>query len=396
MTKPSFARRFSLEQFTELNAACRAALTDAGGGVHSGPEHEERRARWNAAEVAAREAFGLFLGDLKAFGLAKIPFIEGRCFRMGDTWNRFVAGSEADTKDEFAQLVESLSSSLVTMHHLVLLPHVDVAEAYRQLVGDIDKGDFQWHRVGGHGSCDATGNTLVLSFDGWQPTAGVFDPKNRESRYTALTSDRPVPGVEHHVIQAPSGELLVFDLIDLEAFKDAVKDPDHNSLETSAGLLKAASWYAQQHGFMSTFVGSRSPEIIQKGDGLVIANVDERHLVDGEIKGHVETVRWWATAIDKEILIDIVAKSMTRTQAEAQVEAYIEEYAPTALRVRPGQLHVYHTANHELMASMHTPGLSTAGLDEILVVISERELTWAPRELRSANPESPHSKFRPS
>ncbi|MFK4705741.1 hypothetical protein ABIC83_002580 [Roseateles asaccharophilus] len=386
MSAPTFATHFSRSLFDDFVEHSREDVYDESGKHRPGPVWDQHLQTSHTLSGRMAKALEAFLNDKRDFGLQKAKFVDGRRFLFVDQWNRFVDEGRLESTIEHERFIDSLSHALLTSNLTLATvlrdPHTDLDATYAQVIDDMDRGNFPWFRTSQRSSCYVTGQLLGLIFKDWEPVVGVLNLKDKDNRLTPLSAPAPEPGVEHHVIQAPSGELLLCDLVDIDAFSKAIRDPAYiteYSLETAAGCLRAAAWSARL-GFMSVTVGNTSPHVVKKDGLLTFASVEEKHKVHGEIVGRISTDRWWATAIDREILIDILATKVSRDDAERQVSAYIEEFDVPVVRVRKGQLHLYHTADHEAMNRMACPEVKTSGYYELFAVLSDRELKWTPQQ----------------
>lgn len=380
MSAARFATHFTRELFDEL---ARFVCTDIE--PNSGQAWDAYKAEMHALDERAARAIEAFLQQKRISGLPKARFVDGRQFAFADRWNQFVIEGEFEHPFERTQFLDAMTQAFV-MSNIGLSIDIRAEGAdhdvlYQRFVAAMDRGDFPWFMTKQRSPCYVTGQQLALYFQGWEPIVGVLNLKDPNNRVSPLTSEAPAPTVSHHVIPVPSGELIVCDFVEIPAFRQAVRDPAYitgYSLETSVGCLRAASWYAQL-GFMAVTVGNTSPSVIMKDGLLAFASVEAKHKINGEVVAEICTERWWATAIDREVLTDIIAKTVSRDEAERQVAAYIDEMDLPVLRVRKGQLHLYHTADHEAMNGMTCAEVKTSGFSDLFAVLSERELTWAPK-----------------
>lgn len=336
-----------------------------------------------------------FRGYLKQFLLAvratrslpQVPHAERRESRFADAWNAFVTGS--DDEYRLQAIAEKLSGGLFVhiSYDLAKLP-----ETYKDIVAKADGGTFEWFQFGSDSQdCMVTGKRLHVEMTDWAPVLGVLEGPTRETRFVSV-GPLPAPKVEHLVIQVPSGELLVSDWFRHPAFTDSVEDPDGKaykySLNNDAGKARKTAWHANENGFMSVFVGNTMPAIVQRGDHVLFARVDEDDVdgdantpspLEGDVLGHVCTDLWAATAIDREVLTGVFERTMSRAEAEAAVVELLEETDHVTVKVKPGVMHLYHTANPAGILKFRADGVSDKAVEEMYCVLSERELDWVPK-----------------
>jgi len=249
-----------------------------------------------------------------------------------------------------------------------------------------DAGNFEWFDLDTRRACLVTGQDLCVELKGWVPTLGVYDYKNKLEPFVALKSELPLPQVRSHVINVPSGELLISDWFRIEAFTETVKNSkDDFDINNQTGKHEQTEWYAKKYGFMSVCVGNTCPKLIEREGQIVVASLTESESgLKGRQAGYVCTDLWWATAIDRQVLTDIIATSIPRDEAERQVADYLDtknnHNIVTTLNVRPGQYHVYHTAKPVDMSEFKSTKVSTAGIDQLYGVISQEELSWTPKK----------------
>lgn len=339
---------------------------------------------------AALERYMTALRD--AGHLAPVKFTERRDHRWANAWNRFVGHAGApESKWDVASIIEPIQHGLN-----IVICGCTPDDAYARMVKKMNTGCFEFRAMHCANSvCDASGKTLGVNIQaGWKPQIGTVNYK-LDDAFLPLTEDGPLPSVKMGQIPAPTGNMLLADWFRFKEnlFSDIVKvGAPEGSLNTSAGCAALTDHYAANFGFMSVHVGNTSPEILQRPDHLVIGRFDEDAclneddknspaLLQGEVKGYVCTDLWWATMIDRSVLIDLLATKIGREQAERDVAACIEEFDITTVQVPPGQVFFHYTAQKDDLASFFCEGpleVNRDAVDEPYVVISSEPLTWGP------------------
>lgn len=385
MSSPSFREHYGLATYAAYRAHYAASpRKDDGTRDFQSPAYEAWSAHYrehcDAAE-AAIEAFLLKLSEHRS--LAPVPDMFRRSHRLAHAWNALIRGEQ--DPEQLKRIAHSLNYAIFVGGAVHLHADTALEQAYDKIVAAADGGTFDWCYLDSQEQCDTTGERVHFELQDWTPRLGTIDHQSRDRDLLPL-KPIPEPSVLHHVIQAPSGELLVADWFRHGEFTRAVKEIAGEGVGTDVGKLRLTSWYAQKHGFMSVFVGNTCPGICERGDHLVIARIDEdgemgEPPIAGNVVGHICTDLWWATAIDRQVLTDILARSMGTDEAKLAVVALLEDdhSTITTLRVPPGTLHVYHTARETDMQRFRSPDVPESSIRRLWAVVSTRELNWTPK-----------------
>lgn len=318
----------------------------------------------------------------KSGELAEIPFVADRRLRWADRWNRMVSGTETewDLKESLLQGAGLLVMSL-TVSPRKDQPEKGLAQMYDELVGKINDGEHvEPNSV--YGSCDLTAQTLYMQMaSGWKPRYGRF---GKDHEFLPLQDEAPKLAVQHNTIPVPSGEVLISDWFRVEGFREAMEHKGLPCVTTLAGRLATSAHLASQ-GVMSVWVGNSSPSVVVRDGQIVVASsAYDEDLVDnvalpGQHAGRVCTDLWCASAVDREVLTQIVARSAGREVAEQRVAEFLEEYADTVVTVQlppNSTLHVYHL-DHGL-EGFECDVVDATGTDPLYLVASLSELEWRP------------------
>jgi hypothetical protein len=399
MTAPSFRKHYPVETYGAYRAHRDSAPRKPDGSADfDSPAYKAWSAEYRTHCDAAEAAIQAFLLELRASReLPLVPDMYRRTHRLAHAWNALARGEQDPYQLE--RIAHSLNYSIFVSGAVRISADATLAQAYEELVSNADGGTFDWCFLDSQEECQTTGERVHFELQDWTPRLGTVDHKSRARDLTPL---RPIPepSVSHHVIQAPSGELLIADWFRHDAFTKAVKDVTnadyHYSINNDVGKFRLTSWYAQQHGFMSVFVGNSLPSVVERGDHFVIARVDEDEElgeppVAGNVAGSVCTDLWWATVIDRQVLTDILARAMPTEEAQSAVAVMLDDPCAsiTTLKVSPGVLHVYHTTHETDMQGFRAPGVPDSGIEQLWAVVSTRELSWAPKQAASVTDTAP-------
>lgn len=422
----SFADFLPHGQFAELAQHGNNHVVDeSGNSVFSGPEYVAWSTRCDQLSDGLNNAIWQYLQALKMAGrLAPIEFTEGRGLQFADAWNRMLSGTEPGPWD-FLAIVEKFSDKISRDTLFTRSTEEEISRRYAQTIERMDGGNFACHLINGElRTCLVTGDRMSCQITSWRPEFGKVTFEGLRSEFKPLIAGIPLPVVEHHVIDAPSGEILIADWFRIEAFSKLV---DHAryvdsklDLNSDAGKLARTTMYANRFNFAAVFVGNSSPDVASASDPsrptsgdarftigcpVVEPADDDARKVDKDLRartlGNVCTDLWWVTIIDKEILIRTVACGLAfnsetggivddpadlsiRTEAATGlVDAYLSKGHNSIVRafVTPGtKLHVYHTSDVTAMQQFESPDVNGAGVEELFCVLSQRELAWSPKE----------------
>lgn len=337
-------------------------------------------------------AIAAFLRALRDAGrLEPVPAMYKRSHHLAHAWNAFVA------RTEDARQVERIcfKVSYALMNVLKVRKADDVCATYRNIVEQADAGDFEWFRVDAVEECQTTGERLLMEWRNWAPCLGSRPERAEGYLYRPLIPAAAIepPTVVRHEIDAPSGELLIADWFRIPCFTEAVLDPAEKaceySISTAAGCQRQAQWYSRNFGFASISVGNSSPDLLvregadaDRSGHILLAHFEEDYRVKndpagGRMAGSVCTDLWWVTVIDRQVLTSILARTLTQAEAEIAVQVLIDDGNIRRVRVRPGKLFVYHTADYPDMNDFESAQAPTAGVEQLYGVISEREITFS-------------------
>lgn len=323
--------------------------------------------RQAAEDACLGEALSAFLADRRNEGLLQPIALAGHQNWDLDRWNHFLeTGSTAELPRSilhsfaFDLLYWALTPSATLEKKLEGLSADDRMHAvYADLIERADIGDF-WR--GPDLECAACGTRLQAEIKGWNITLGT----NRYREPDRLDPCRYVPGLKEVLLQVTSGEVLIADWFRVEGFTEIVDAEKPNiSINFAAGEVEQTRHYADAHGFVSVFVGNSLPSIYVNSakDRVVVGRMAED--LDGEdwqsadswgdfsAVGRVCTDLWWATAIDRQRLVDVLASRHGPAKAAALVEAYLDEGNDvTRVQLPPGRYRVQFDSRKDLAAQL--------------------------------------------
>lgn len=371
-----FAKHFTPGMLADFEAAMAAHPVDAQGKpVFVGPEHVQWQQRYRAVRDTMWTATAAFMMELiGSRDLKPVAHTDRRGHRGAAAWNRFLINRDIGDF-EFEQLATHLLDAALACR----IPASTIDAKHAVAVEIMNAGDFDWFETASRETCRVTGDMLQLEFRNWQPALGtaVVAPGSSWKNTTFVeVTPLEAPKVEHHVLTVPSGRLLIADWFRLPQFTDVVDAGVGRDHESDAAELRTVGHYARSHNFMSIFVGNCDPDVLQRSDHLVIGSTDPDEPEPHDQRGHVSTELWRATAIDRDVLIAMLSRSMSTLDAEQQLRDYMEHQQVLELTVRPGTLHLYHTANHSHMCDFRSPGVAHVKGINLFAVLSERELEW--------------------
>lgn len=372
----SFASHYSSEQYDAYFAA-HSALKG------NGTDKVLFKA-WADQSNVLESATLAFMRDMADRGqLEVVPFSDRRQLSWPDAWNRMVRQEDPGPFDE-SRLTEPMGMTLSTT--------IERSANYAAFVKDMKT----CYVHGSGGDCNVTAERLFMRMDGWKPELFRHVKVDGRSQFVPIAEEAPTFGVRHIEIPVPSGELLISDWFRIKAFNEAVDavKSDRASIATEAGQQMLSAEYATQHGFMSIEAGNSSPEIYLQDDKLIIGTEHYEPgpgdpAPEGKVVGKVETALWWATAIDRETLTEIVARADGRESAEKQVSEYIadRDNGVTTVQMPAGQpLHVYFKSDRSLGRAFETDGAALQGFNTVFAVVSPTEMEWDTMSVKKAGP----------
>ena len=361
---------------------------------YAGHQKDVRAARLNG--VATNDAVSKWLNDLNTFDaavleyvkqkgrlgqLVPVPYSLNRGHSWANTWNELVAG---ETVEEWR--LEQLTSGF-GVHFLSSFVGSPSSEStslelgYQALIETMKHGNFQ-EMPESSKDCQLSGQHYAVGMNNWTPYLFHWERSATGKRMAVpLLGNLEMPPLQTVEIEAPSGQLLIADWFRITEFTEQVKADESNktSLNLMVGRFQETQRYAKKYGFLSVSVGNTCPKIIQRGDAILIATLDEDcGASDTDVKGSVCTDLWWATLIDKDVLCQVIATKTGSEKAQKIVADYLKNESNWAsVTVPPGSLlHAYFYDDG--LNSFQTESVNKKGLQTIYTVLSTVPLLWKP------------------
>lgn len=388
----SFAALYSQHALDALLAHDAHAPKGADGRVlSSGPECDAWTAAYREHKELCSRAIGAYVVSKRDRGeLSPIKFTEGRGHRLANAWNRIVACKE--TPYDTPALSDQIAYSVLMGARLAARPASGEpprsnADRYQTLVDAMDTGAFEFWTMRTDSECERTGRRLQLDVLGWVARLGEAVPDGA-GEFDELGEEAPAPSADHAIINTPSGELLLADWFRIPEFTAAVKTERCFNVNTGPGKMAQTAFYASEKGFASVFVGNTCPSILRRGGHIAIAGQKAYAKTDPQEVGTVCTDLWWATAIDRAVLVALVATQLPpdtcKVDAEKLVSGYLANNDVTRVTVPKGQLHLYYSDAPNDLSDFRCSAVPAAGLEPLYTVLSEQELNWSPKSKSDA------------
>jgi hypothetical protein len=379
----SFADHLPYGEFRKIAAAWTAkpldeyslAVKEGRAEKASPAEDAAWRKEFEAMEEAvAVPALASFLSALRDEGrLAPFSGADGYSTRFIGVWNEAAAGDVAGLASCFANHRRFFESYYGAGLEIEAGAEAEAAfrAGYDKLVAVFDKGDFRWFENEAE-RCTVSDTRVSYAIKGWAAMGGLVDTK------TGALGPLPAierPRIEELSVDFPTGELLIADWFRIDEFTAAVKERDGKSICSAAGRGELTRKYAEKHGFLSVYVGNTSPAVIARDGALVVGWESEDEPCEGEELGRVCTDLWWVTIIERARLVDIVAGTVGKEEAERIVEDYLAEHGRHIIRaeVAPGTHHLYfHPETEDFDAAFRSDDCPTAGVEAMFVLSDKR------------------------
>lgn len=322
--------------------------------------------------------------------------VEGSGHRRGNfmrAWNAFVAGPSDRDDDHLRTIARWLGP--------MLNPALDagwrvsregvqrdaaIADAHAEVARMVDSGTMTKSYFASIDYCFESGQSFRVLFRDWR-----VEMRNEDSNEPMR--DLPAPGVRHVEVSFPSGDVLVCDWFRIKQFSDAVSTNEFDfEINSRSGREALTRHHAECHGFLSVYVGSSFPKLMESDGILVVGSIDEDREDRPTLLGSICTDYWWATIIEKQRLEDIVGQACgSAEEGRRIVDAYLGSTTDriTRLKLEPGDYHLYFTGDGHLMDDRFVAdGVAYDGA-EPKFLLSPRRLEFRPRTSEDAAPARP-------
>lgn len=316
-------------------------------------------------------------------------------------WNQSLAAG--------GPLPEALAHAFVfALHSLAYrtfrAPSAEPATAHAAFFDGLMSGNFAWHTMD-DGECSTTGERVRFQVDGWQLAAGRI----LEGEFQPLAPIE-APSIQHVTLPVPSGELWVSgsdfarDLPGLEEALEAFMPPG-NSINSVAGREQWTRRCAEQAGVGYVHNQETSCHLVRDGTRWLIGtsqhdplygsidDPDPEPHADGAVEcGSLYESFYGVSLFDPTVVVDVLAVTLGREEAQAVVNQYAEDCQDTFVRVAvpPGEVHLYHAGDtQQFHATFQAVGLQRTGFDPLAMVLSVE-----PLEILDPTP-APSRRLRP-
>lgn len=330
-------------------------------------------------------------------GLPMPPVFEGLNLGWLNAWQRVAERQPLEAWDvsTLGRLLQgAMGSSLLAFFGDQA---VDVDAKHQELQSLMAEGSFEWFWFRSEGACSKTGLRVLVETKGWAPFLGTLDPS---SRGFAPLADTQIPRskVEHVVVPVPSGELWINDMFRTPSFIAAFKQATENlpSINEEPGCVARTQALVEQLGLASVFVGNTSPRVVLDRGRLLFGHLDDGEdgdddepmplegATEQQLLGYVCTDLWWASMIDKELLLDVMARHQPREQAELELKAWEDEgfHSLVKVQVPPGTYHLYFSGDpdvfEEKFPEQYADEVGFSSFESPMFLLSPDELTPTP------------------
>jgi len=330
-------------------------------------------------------AFVEFLKALKADGvLHPIPGSGGRAGNFMLAWNAMATDDPKFTRDpdtDWYRIAQRFSHPFINLPLMLASMEIkkgsdaeEIAKAaYDKLIAAISEGRLPLMNGQEADYCHITGDRLYIQLDGWTPR--LFQ-RGDDRKFVEIT-DIQRPASVAVEVEFKSGDLLIADWFRIPEVTAARKGISAFDINSEAGIEQATEWLLREKGILSVSVGNTSPRVIPQDGALVFGWIDEDAELSVKDIGSVCTDLWWVTVVERERLIEIVAESRGREEAEQVVAEYLRKHEDDIVRaqVEPGVHHLYFSGDyHGFRDAFRSPDLEIAHGIQPFFVLSDRPL----------------------
>lgn len=331
-----FAALLSYESFkTFLQASAEVSEAKANRDVYS-----------SFYEEAMAPALVLYMKQLHAAGrLVRMDGYEGRHFSFLDSWNAILDGATEDYL--WGRVSHDLAHWFLFRAYHQPMKRVRggedfesvASEAWNSLIQGVETCVIDPIEFRGNIRCQTTGEPLYVGFENWKPSVWILTKDIDVVRAGPVAA----PGIETVDITFPTGHLLIADWLHIPAFIKAgrAKDFDFNC---DRGKREAVKWYAEELGLAHVFVGNTCPGVLKYSGGFVVGPLVYDEETDDTVApagtteiGSICTDLWWATITDRETVLGILTRKMSREAAETELAAYLKKNEVVQVQVEPGR-----------------------------------------------------------
>ena len=292
--------------------------------------------------------------------LAPIDNVEGVSLEWVNLWNAIASDPSAWKKQDPLFFAENLARPFST--HLAMsfagnsFKDSSPESSHDALCRQISEGTWEWCDLR-FSQCSLTGLDFCVEFKGWHAEVGL--PPAGDAPFIPLAPGQiSLPGLEHAVIPVPSGKLLLCDwfrIPELTKIMTELCDP-LPSVNSVHGAVMKTKTMAEILGLGHIAVGNTSPTIVSYGSilqaGRLSDESDEQLPPTHQGHGQVYTDLWWTTIADRQVLIELLARTMPMEKAQSTLDEYIAQASSSVVEITvvPGIHHLYFAGHTKLFA----------------------------------------------
>ena len=405
-----FEKYFSLDDFKAIQETFKNE-TQAGIDLYSKTVEERFQPALKRFLEAKRDA-----GQLSA-----IPNGGGHSIEIIRLWNGLVDNTKEFNRNRYAWpfLLGNFNSEfmfepLYALEDAGVTPE-GIQEAYRAVVDSVTQGNTPVHRNTSDHYCGNDNISYRHTMINWQITLMGFDMKAK--KFKPL---QPIEGpkIVEVSIDFKTGNLLIADWFRIEEFTQLVKASQTSiSVNSSQGREQQTQKYIDDFNMVSVSCGNSAPGLYWQ-DGALVVGFHNDEYTDAEDSG-VEEYKpcplpegmkeigqvccdlWWTTIIEKENLVEIIARSLAqkdledpntlKERSETILADYIEEKVPNGylneIKIPPGQYWLYqYQGEEDFYEVFESPDLPLHPSMETKFVLSSRRLEFVDK--RDPKPEA--------
>lgn len=375
-----FSHAWSLTDSRRLQAAY--ALRNAAEPWAEGMPPQEENALTRIDNKLALAIAGHVVYVAQSQGLSEPPHAQDVQVTWLHAWRAAAAGRPLDQEAGFllGQAWLEAVASLPSLQGTLPLDDATAQEVHRELVATIEQGRLAPQQAPAM-TCASSGQGLRLRLEGWTPTFMRFNRAQR--RYEPLPAGTvQAAELEHLTLEVPSGQLLVADWFRLDAFTTQAKQAvGLLALSSVAACAERTRRLAAAVGALSVYAGDTGPSVHAHAGGIQVGTPREPSAAhpspQGPPLGQVVCDLHWVTAIDRQVLEDVLARLVPRDVAAAQVAAYLDHHdSVVRVEVPPGTYHVYFAGNPRVFAQRFAMNeVDMAGFSQPVFVLHPHALT---------------------
>ncbi len=351
----NFADYFTFENFKEFEETQKKIEDD--------PDRHRKY-----AELYDRlfgNAFLNFLKDYSAkYGFPAIENGEGHNTHIQAALDKFFKGEELIGYEQ--REIPMLFYKVINMGTMNFRDEEETEEyfknKYNSLIDKFNKGNFDKYELAEDCcKCYDCDQRLKMTINNWKPKFNNIEfLENFKSRLID-----PEPCIDKNIIELSvtfeKGELLISDWFKIPEFTETFSnDFEINSIK---GRIESTKHHLETGNVLHVVLGNCSPTVLKKGNSLVFGYEDEE--IDsprnGFIrKGRVTTDLWATTIVEKDQLINIVAKQLEKkandgtsqvdyiVEAKKKVAEYLSRNSGNILKIKvePGQYNLKFHGNY--------------------------------------------------